>query len=345
MTSIKDISKACGVSVATVSKALNDHKDIGEETKKNIRKVAREMGYSPNFAARALKTNRTYSIGVLFVDDASSGLTHDYFAGVLDSFKRAAEECGYDITFINSSKARKNGMSYLEHCKYRGFDGVVIACIDFGDPEVTELLRSDIPVVTVDYVFNNRISVVSDNVGGMKDLVEYILAKGHKRIAYLHGAPSMVTTNRLSSFYKTLEQHGIEIPDSYVRESPYRDTETAKRLTDELLELTEPPTCILYPDDFAALGGINAVRGRGLRIPEDLSVAGYDGTRAACYLMPQLTTVKQDTEQIGSVAARQLVSMIERPKTTLVEQILIPSRLLEGGSVADISPEQAPGGL
>ena len=88
MASLKDISKICGVSVATVSKALNDHKDIGEETKANIRRVAKEMGYSPNLSARALKTNRTYGIGVLFVDEAQSGLTHDYFSSVLDSFKR-----------------------------------------------------------------------------------------------------------------------------------------------------------------------------------------------------------------------------------------------------------------
>ena len=104
MVSMKDISIACGVSVATVSKALNDHSDIGEETKNRIRKVAKEMGYYPNSMARALKTNRTYNIGVLFVDDAQSGLTHDFFSYVLDSFKRTVEESGYDITFINSSK-------------------------------------------------------------------------------------------------------------------------------------------------------------------------------------------------------------------------------------------------
>ena len=113
MASLKDISKICGVSVATVSKALNDHKDIGEETKATIKRVAKEMGYSPNLSARALKTNRTYGIGVLFADEARSGLTHDYFSSVLDSFKRTAEKSGYDITFINSCKNRPDRMSYL----------------------------------------------------------------------------------------------------------------------------------------------------------------------------------------------------------------------------------------
>ena len=340
MTSMKDISKVCGVSVATVSKALNDHKDIGEETKQHIRKIAREMGYSPNLAARALKTNKTHGIGVLFVDDARSGLTHDYFASVLDSFKRMAEKCGYDITFINSSKNRVDSMSYLEHSRYRGFDGVAIACIDFDDPEVVELIQSDIPVVTIDYIFNNHISIISDNVQGMRDLTEYICRKGHKRIAYIHGAvrgaSSTVTTNRLSSFYRTAEELGVEIPDEYVREAPYRDTEKSYLITNELLDMPEPPTCIIYPDDFAALGGINAIRERNLRIPEDISVAGYDGIPLMKHLDPRLTTLQQDTEQIGFAAARELISLIERPRSTIIKQVTIPGHLVEGQSVASI---------
>ena len=164
MVSLKDISVACGVSVATVSKALNDHRDIGEDTKERIRAVAMEMGYSPNSAAKALKTRRTYNIGVLFVDGDQSGLTHDYFSYVLDSLKRTAEEHGYDVTFINCNKTRKNRMTYLNHARYRGVDGIVVACIDFYDPEVVELVRSNIPVVTIDHVFNNRMSIISDNV-------------------------------------------------------------------------------------------------------------------------------------------------------------------------------------
>lgn len=336
MASLKDISKVCGVSVATVSKALNDHNDVGEDTKQYIKKVAREMGYFPNLAARALKTNKTYGIGVLFVDEARSGLTHDYFARVLDSFKRMAEKCGYDITFI-SSKNRAGSMSYLEHSKYRGFDGVAIACIDFSDEEVVELLQSELPVVTIDYVFDNRIAVCSDNVSGMRDLTEYICRKGHRRIAYIHGAGSAVTTRRLSSFYKTTGQFGIEIPDTYIRKAPYRDADKTYKITNELLDLPTPPTCIIYPDDFAAFGGINAIRERGLRIPEDISIAGYDGILAARYLEPRLTTVQQDTEQIGCVAARELISLIERPKTTIIEQISVKGSLVEGASVSTLT--------
>ena len=117
MVSMKDISIACGVSVATVSKALNNHNDVGAETKEHIKQVAKEMGYFPNSAAKALKTNRTYNIGVLFAEEAYSGLTHDYFTFVLNSLKSTVEKKGYDITFINDCKTRPNRMSYLEHCR------------------------------------------------------------------------------------------------------------------------------------------------------------------------------------------------------------------------------------
>lgn len=336
MVSMKDISKACGVSVATVSKALNNHSDIGEETKRIIRQKAKEMGYSPNLSARALKTNKTYGIGVLFVDEANSGLTHDYFASVLDSFKRMSEKYGYDITFINGSKNRRDRMTYLAHSRYRGFDGVAIACIDFDDPEVIELLQSDIPVITIDHPFNGRIAINSDNARGMKELVEYVYHQGHRRIAYIHGAPSDVTTKRLETFEKTAKELGIKVPKEYIREAPYRNTDMSYHITQELLGLMTPPTCILYPDDFAAVGGMSAIREMGLRIPEDISVAGFDGIPLAKHLQPQLTTVQQDTEQIGVMAARELISLIERPKATAIEQITIPGNLVEGKSVARI---------
>lgn len=333
---MKDISIACGVSVATVSKALNGHNDIGEETKKLIRRTAKEMGYVPNSASKALKTHRTYNIGVLFMDESQSGLKHDYFSYVLDSFKRTIEQHGYDMTFINCCKTRTNRMSYLEHTRYRGFDGVAIACVDFYAPEVMELVRSSIPVVTIDHLFNNRMAVISDNVKGMKDLLTFIHGRGHRRIAYIHGADSAVTQSRLSSFYKTAEELGMEIPDEYVKEAAYRDTKATFAKTSELLDLPKPPTCILYPDDFASFGGINAVKDRGLDIPQDISVAGYDGIRIGRHLEPQLTTLRQDTERLGAEAAENLIRLIEFPKTTVVRTIVIEGEVFEGKTVGEI---------
>ncbi len=333
MVSMKDIALRCGVSVATVSKALNGQPDIGEDTRSRIEKVAGEMGYLTNAAARALKTNRTYNLGVLFVDERRSGLGHEYFSTMLESFKVEAESHGYDITFINHNVGGRR-TSYLQHCLYRGLDGVVIACVDFTDPQVKELVDSGIPLVTIDHVFDSRLAVVSDNVGGLEALVKHVYDRGHRRIAFLHGEKTAVTQNRLTGFYRACEELGLQIPEEYVRECVYHDPDRTARATEELLRLPERPTCIIFPDDYSYIGGMNVINQLGLRIPEDISAVGYDGIHLAKVL--HLTTYSQNTLQIGTVAARQLISLIERPKTTVTDRIMVRGSLLEGTSVKDI---------
>ena len=335
MVSMKDIAKACGVSVATVSKALSGQPDIGEQTRELICRTADSLGYMTNSAARALKTNRTYNIGVLFVDERRSGLAHEYFSAVLESLKVEAEANGYDITFINRNVSKK-ATTYLQHCQYRGVDGVVIACVDFNDPQVLELVNSRLPVVTIDHVFNNRAAVVSDNVRGMEELVRYVYAKGHRRIAFIHGERTTVTENRLTGFYRACDALGLEIPEEYVREGVYHDPDRCAELTRELLQLPEPPTCILMPDDFSSIGGGNAIRRMSLRFPEDVSAAGYDGIQLASVTNPAMTTYRQDTAALGKTAAAKLIELIEKPRTALVDRILIPGKLVEGGSVRAI---------
>lgn len=336
MVSMKDISIICGVSVATVSKALSGQSDISKETKEYVRKVANELGYHPNSAARALKTNRTYNIGVLFVDKTNSGLNHDYFSSVLDNLKVSAEAKGYDITFINKNIGNSK-MSYYEHCKYRGCDGIIIACVDFKDPAITELVDSEIPIVTIDHSFNGITSIISDNVQGMRDLLTYVYNQGHRKIALIHGEDTIVTQNRLASFHRTAQKFGLDIPDEYLRQAAYHDPKSVAIATREILSLKNPPTCIMFPDDFSSIGGLNVIEEFGLSIPDDISVTGYDGIYLSQVLRPKLTTLKQDTLLLGQLAAEQLIESIENPKTSIIQQINVPGQLLTGRSVRNIS--------
>ena len=334
MASLKDIAKICGVSTATVSKALNGQSDISEPTRQRVKQVANELGYFPNAAARALKTNRSYNLGVLFKDDAGSNLTHEYFSGVLNGFKEQAEDMGYDITFINNYET-KSAMNYLEHCRYRNFEGVVIVSADYDNPNVWDLMCSNIPVVTIDYVHYNCTSVSSNNVRGMEELVDYVVRLGHSRIAYIHGqAFSNVTKERVTGFYRAMEERGFEVPDEYIGECEYLNAEQAAEETRRLLALAEPPTCILYSDDTSLIGGKNVMMEKGLRIPEDISVAGYDGTKVSQLVQPRITTIRQNTSEIGREAARRLIGNIENPRTSLVERVVIDGVLLKGQSVA-----------
>jgi LacI family transcriptional regulator len=332
MVSVKDIAASCHVSVATVSKALNGYSDVSEQKRKLIKEKARELGYFPNSAAIALKTNRSYNIGILFVDAANNGFTNEYFAKVLQAVKEKSEAQGYDITFINN-RIGGRVVTYTEHCKYRGVDGVVLACIDFDEPEVIELVNSGIPVVTIDHVFNNAMSVVSDNVKGVHDLLKYVYDMGHRNVAFIHGADSSVSRDRLTSFYRSVDELGLVVPEEYVMECDYRDSKKACECTKKLLDLKNPPTCILYPDDFTSIGGINEIKRRNLRIPEDISVVGYDGISYAKAMEPPLTTLEQDCTRIGCAAAGNLIRLIEKPKTTLVDKQVVEGKVLIGKSV------------
>ena len=332
MVTIKDISKACGVSPATVSKALNGYTDISEETVALVRQKATELNYTPSAAARLLKTNTSHNIGVLFVDETMSGLTHEYFSYILNSVKEEAELNGYDITFIGRS-AGKTGTTFLQHCRYRNCDGVVIASVNFENPSVTELVNSEVPVVTIDYSFDNVSSVISDNVRGAHELASMLIENGHRRIAFIHGEMTSVTRKRIAGFNRALHENEIRIPPEYIVEGAYHDANVTREATARLMDLPAPPTAILFPDDISSLGGMAELQSRGLSIPDDVSVVGYDGIYLSGMLQPALTTWHQDAEMIGKESVRKLIETIEHRSTCASEEIMISGWLMEGASV------------
>ncbi len=288
-----------------------------------------------NASARALKTKHSYNIGVLFVDPMHGGLAHEFFSIMLDGIRREAEKHGYDITFINSSVGQRQ-TSYLQHCRYRGVDGVVIASVDYFDPMVTELVQSELPVVTVDHVFNNRISVVSDNLTGMDALVRYVYGKGHRKIALIHGEVTSVTRNRLTGFHRACEELGLTVPEKWMRRGVFHDPKGCCQITKELLSQPELPTCIFFPDDYSYIGGYNAITEAGLRIPEDISAVGYDGIPLSRIISPVLTTWLQDADGLGTVATARLIEQIEHPRTAILDRVIVTGHLQEGGSVKDL---------
>lgn len=329
---IKDVAAKCGLSISTVSKAFNNYTDISAATREAVQRAAKEIGYFPNAIARTLKTNRSYNLGVLFQEERGTGLTHSFFASVLQAFKTESEKRGYDITFINHNIGW-NGMTYLEHCQYRNVDGVCVVCASFYAPEVVALVDSDIPVVTIDHTFANRSCVLSENMEGMLELVNYAASLGHRRIAYVHGQKASVTEKRITGYYRGLQANGIEPRAEYLLASTYASPEAGAEAFRKLMALPVPPTCILLPDDHAALGALDAAAEMGLRIPADVSIAGFDESRLAALTRPRLTTVSQDAAGMGRKAAQLLIERIENPRTAGSETGLIPTRLVKGESI------------
>lgn len=332
MVTIRDISLKCNVSVSTVSKVLNGYSEISEETARKVLKIAHDLGYVTESYARHNNQKRSYNLGVLFHTENVDGLKNEYFAHILSSLRYYAGQKGYDITFIENNTKRW-GMSLLDHCIFRNVDGVCILCTEYSDPEVVELVNSQTPVVTIDHSFSEVISINSDNYNGMKKLMEYIISRGHTRIAYIHGNRSAVTHNRMVAFCQTLKEHNIALLPSYLVAGQYHNSEVAKKAAKGLLSRPDYPTCIVASDDFAALGVIEAIKEAGRLYPDEVSVAGYDGIATLQALTPKLTTVEQDTDKIGEEAIRRLLALVENPMSVPLNSVIVPTKLVAGESV------------
>lgn len=332
MVTLKQISQICGLSVSTVSKAMNGQPDVNPATAERIRQVARDLGYRPNAAARSLKTKRSYLIGVLFADQ----INHEYFANVLDSIRNTATDLGYDIMFI-SDRVGNSKMSFFNHSAYRNCDGVIIMEARFEDPDVVELAASDLPIVVLDHVFSGCVSVMTDNVQSMVEIIHYIASKGHRKIAFIHGQENgFITQKRIEGFYKGCMELGIRIPAEYIVKGKYHDPGASAAATRQLLSLPEPPTCIIYPDDYSYLGGLRVFEKSGLTVPDDISAVGFDGIDLASNLRPQLATYRQDAQVIGKQAVIKLIEQIDGPMKKHGEQVFVKGSLQPGHSVGQI---------
>ena len=201
LVTLKDIAKECKVSFSTVSKALKGSPEISVETTEFIQKKAHEMGYHPNIAARSLRTNRTYDIGVIFEDKTGAGFQHQYFATIISGIQKVAFSRGYEMTFV-SGDSTKN-YDYYSHALARNYDGVAILSCDYTSSGITQLVKSQIPTVSLDYFYDiEHAAVMSDYTAGIKELLEYVISCGHKKIAMIHGEDTLVTAERKKSFIK-----------------------------------------------------------------------------------------------------------------------------------------------
>lgn len=336
MITLKDIAKECNVSFSTVSKALKGSSEISAETIQLVQEKAAQMGYHPNLAARTLRTNKTYNIGIVFEDKTGAGFQHQYFAKIISGFQKIAQSRGYEITF--TSQATDKNHDYYNHMKSRNFDGVAILSADFKRRGIKELVKSEIPTVVLDYYYNKSHSaIMSDNKTGIEELTEYVISMGHTKIAMIHGENTLVTKERVSKFKEVCTKHNIEIPENYFAEALYNDPITSTEATTILMDLPDPPTCILYPDDYSALGGIRELSKRNLIPGKNFSIAGYDGIMLTTMLIPPLTTYEQNGEEIGQRMAEQLIDNIENAKNFKFKKVLVTGRLLKGGTVIKIN--------
>lgn len=327
---MKDVADACGVSVATVSRALNGLADENGKLTALICRKAQEMGYVQNAAALTLKTNRANCIGILYEDR----MNHEYFSSLLDDIRRESNARGYDLMLIGSSEETER--NYYEHVRKRNLDGVIVIQADFESSEVIRLASSPMPSVIIDHMYEGCDCVCSDNRNGIASIVRFVYEKGHRRIGFITGEKGNVSNERLAGFYKACAELGIRVPEGFVRETHFHHPEEGVRIIRDMMNREEGASCILCPDDFSCIGAIWELQKQGISVPEKVSLVGYDGIRGR--MMPfELTTYRQNTEGIARETVKLLLEAIEEPENHKPRQITVEGELVRGETVSELS--------
>jgi LacI family transcriptional regulator len=313
---IHELARLSGVSVGTVSRALNGYADVSEQTRERIMRIAQELDYTPSATARTLVTQRSHVVGVfLETGEGHPDLQHPFFHEVLGGLKQFAGTAGYDL-LVFASERPGNGYgthSYLKRCRHHNVDGAVLMGLDADDPEVRRLVRSDVATVGVDVELDGPLTtcVASDNEAGSAAAVRHLHELGHRRIAHITGlldkAPG---ADRLRGYRRELQRLGVTPRDEYVAYGDFY-VESGHEAMTRLLALDEPPTAVAVAADMTALGAIRAATEAGLEVPRDLSVVGFDDIQLAEYLHPPLTTLRQAKTSLGIEAGRALVRHID----------------------------------
>lgn len=324
MTTINDIARIANVSKATVSKVLNEHPGVKEETRKKILGIMKQNNYWPNSIARSLSTSKSYTIGIF----DPIRLNSFFFREVFEGIERACGEQGYDLLLFTNKRWDSSWVKFgfREKCANRNIDGVIM--MGFGEvyhSQFEGLLEADIPTafIDIDLMGRNASYVTSDNINGAKTAVRYLYGLGHKKIAMIMGPSGFrVAHDRFLGFQTALNELQIEYNPRWIFNGEY-SIEVGYQAMQEILKMEEKPTAI-FGEDLFAIGAIKAIRDHGLRVPEDFSVIGFDDIELSNHY--DLTTISQDKIGLGEDASKLLVRIIDKSNTS---PVVLPTKLVE----------------
>lgn len=320
-TTIYDISKSLNLAPSTISKVINGKGKVSTKTRKMVLNYIEEIGYVPNNSARMLKSNRSYTIGVIFSEELSIGLEHPFFSSILQHFKSYVEDFGYELSFI-VSKLGKHTLSYYEWCVNKKVDGVYIVVSDYKDKGLLELIEKNIPIVSTDLFIDGFKTIVSDNEQGIYLSLDH-LTKNTLELGMIHGPlHSKAFKERYDAFYSYAKLHDLKIKEEYVIESESFGFTSGYNACLKLLENNTLPKGLVVGSDEIAVGVIKCLNDHNIKMPEEMELIGFDDNFYARYVTPSLSTIRQDTTEIGNRAAKVLLEMIEsNQKTTITTKI------------------------
>ena len=335
---MKDVAKAAGVTTAAVSYAISGKRPISDETRKRVEAAIKELGYTPNMAARTLSSAGRSSklIGVVVPQTEGGGrlmCQNQFYAEILGSIELCARQAGYHV-LISATDANDG---YLTLAAERNLDGIIVIGM-YPDEFYQQMKRSRIPIVLIDSYCNDHYyhNVRIDDAYGSYLATKYVLERGHRDIAFFCGRikDNGVMKKRLAGYRDALGEYSVEFRDALVFEGDidYKDgIESANRLMDTQVNAT----AVVAAADILAIGAAKAFYERGVRVPDDISLMGFDDLEISQYLTPGLTTVRQQISLKGEKAVELLIRSINEPELTK-QELILPVSLVERESVKRI---------
>lgn len=327
--SIKDVAKEAGVSIATVSRVLNDIDVVNEETKKKVLEAIKKLGYRPNIVARSLKTQRTRTVGILIPDISSQ-----FYPEIVRGAEDVANIYDYNVMLCNSDFDINKEKEYLKVLKEKMVDGVLYMSSSLGDETLELINELDLKTVLVETKDKEGIfpSVTIDNISAAYDATKYLLDKGLEKVAFI-GTKKDVTnawTMRYDGYEKALKEKNINVNEELTYFGGLK-VKTGYEGANEILGRGITPEAIFCASDEIAMGAINALREKGIRVPEDVSVIGFNDIYSAQVFYPKLTTIAQPMYDMGSVAMRMLIKLINQKELETGHYVL-PHQLVKRDS-------------
>lgn len=327
--SIKDVAKEAGVSIATVSRVLNDVDVVNEETKKKVKEAIKKLGYRPNIVARSLKTQKTRTIGILVPDISSQ-----FYPEVVRGAEDVANIYDYNIMLCNSDLDIEKEKEYLKVLKEKMVDGVIYMSSSLKEEIIDLINELQVTTVLVETKDERGIlpSVTIDSKLAANEVTKYLLDKGNKNIAFIgvHKNSANAWSMRYDGYKEALEDKGIEINENLTYFNDLR-AKSGYDGVNEILDRGEKFDGLFCASDEIAMGAINALRDKGIRVPEDVDVIGFNDIYTASLFYPRLTTVSQPMYDMGSVAMRMLIKLANHQELDETHFVL-PHDLVERDS-------------
>jgi DNA-binding LacI/PurR family transcriptional regulator len=307
---LKDVAKLAGVAPSTISRALNHPEMVSEKTLQKIMPCIKALGYRPNFLASGLQTSISRIIALVV-----PSISNLAFANLAHGVQKGLESTSYGLIIASSEEDKKKEEEICNLLTQHWVDGVIFASSTGGIPPL-ELLPKETAIALIDRESNlaHIDSFVLDLEAGIKSVCDHLLALGHKKIAIIAGDPSTITgQNRLLAFKNCLERAGLELPEAYI-ETGYWSSKGGWESMLRLLNLPQPPTAVFAVTDTMAMGAVGAAEYAGFRVPEDISIVGFNNEPGSAEFNPPLTTLDASSFSMGKEAAHTVLKRIAHPE-------------------------------